>query len=127
MTKKTYIVDGTKFSTLAEAATEFTQVLGLTIPWNGNLDAFNDFLNGGFGTPGEGFILIWQYSETSKMRLGFEETLRWLDEAARKSRPSNASQIHDRIAAARRKQGQTLFETLVEIIRDHKDIHLQLK
>ena len=43
ITKKIYVVDGNKFATLVEAATEFTQALGLTMPWSGNLDAFNDF------------------------------------------------------------------------------------
>jgi RNAse (barnase) inhibitor barstar len=78
--KKVYAVDGSRFSTLDECAAEFTRALGLTMPWNGNLDAFNDFLRGGFGTPDEGFILIWQHSDLSRQRLGYGETLRWLEE-----------------------------------------------
>ena len=42
---KTYEIDGEHFSTL-EAFYE-----------GRNLDAFNDILRGGFGTPDEGFVL----------------------------------------------------------------------
>jgi hypothetical protein len=125
--KKIYIVDGTTFNTLAEAAIEFTRVLGLTMPWDGNLDTFNDFLRGGFGTPGEGFVLIWRHSDVSRKRLGHGETLLWLEETVRRCHPSNVSHIRDRIASARRGDGETLFDTLVEIIRNHRHIELRLE
>jgi hypothetical protein len=35
--KKVYVVDAGRFSTLVEAAAEFTRVFGFTMPWNGNL------------------------------------------------------------------------------------------
>src|SRR5438132_14027248 len=95
-TKKIYVVDGSNFSTLAEAAVEFTLVLGLTMPWNGNLDAFNDFLRGGFGTPDEGFILIWRQSNISRERLGYGETLRWLEERVHFCDPSNVAHFQER-------------------------------
>ena len=41
--KKDYVVDGARFATLDDAAAEFTRALGLTMPWQGNLDGFNDF------------------------------------------------------------------------------------
>ncbi|HEY7372734.1 MAG TPA: barstar family protein [Polyangia bacterium] len=40
--------------------------------WRGNLDAFNDILRGGFGTPDGGFVLVWQDHATSQHRLGLE-------------------------------------------------------
>ena len=126
-TKKVYVVDGSQFTTLAEAAAEFTRVLGITPPWNGNLDAFNDFLRGGFGTPAEGFILTWQHSEISRQRLGYNETLNWLEERVQVCHPSNVAHFHERIAAARRQEGETLFDTLVAIVRDHEDIELKLE
>jgi hypothetical protein len=126
-TKKLYVVDGTRFETLAEAADEFTRVLGLTMPWQGNLDAFNDFLRGGFGTPDDGFILVWRHSGISQERLGLGETLRWLEERVRHCHPSNVAHFQDRMAAARRGQGETLFDTIVEIIRGHDDIELRLE
>jgi hypothetical protein len=126
-TKKVYTVDGSRFSTLAECAAEFTRVLGLTVPWNGNLDAFNDFLRGGFGTPDEGFVLIWRLSDLSKQRLGYGETLRWLEARVHHCHPSNVAHFQERIAVARRQEGETLFDTLVAIVCDHKDIELRLE
>jgi hypothetical protein len=126
-TKKVYVVDGSRFSTLAECSAEFTRVLGLTMPWNGNLDAFNDFLRGGFGTPDEGFVLTWQHSDISRQRLGYGETLHWLEERVHDCHPSNVTRFQERIVAARRQAGETLFDTLVAIVRDHEDIELRLE
>lgn len=125
--KKVYIVDGSRFSTLSEAAVEFTRVLGLSESWNGNLDAFNDFLRGGFGTPEDGFILVWRHSEISRERLGHFETLLWLEERVHHCHPSNVAHIQERITAARQNEGETLFDTLVDIIRGHEDIELRLE
>jgi hypothetical protein len=126
-TKRVYVVDGCRFTTLVEAADEFTRVLGLTSPWHGNLDAFNDFLRGGFGTPDDGFILIWRQSGISRERLEFDETLRWLEDRIRHCHPSSVAHFQERIAAARRREGETLFDTLVEIFRDHDQIELRLE
>jgi hypothetical protein len=90
-TKKIYTVDGSRFSTLVECAAEFTRVLELTMPWNGNLDAFNDFLRGGFGTSDEGFVLIWQHSDLARQWLGHGETLRWLEERVHHCHPTNVA------------------------------------
>ena len=38
--------------------------------WGRNLDAFNDVLRGGFGTPEGGFTLRWKNHATSRRRLG---------------------------------------------------------
>jgi RNAse (barnase) inhibitor barstar len=70
MSKRTYLIDGERFSTLEEF---FDQISAHVIPgasWARNLDAFNDILRGGFGTPEEGFILEWRNSALSKTRLG---------------------------------------------------------
>ena len=120
-------MDGSQFSTLSECADEFTRVLGLTMPWGGHLDAFNDFLNGGFGTPDEGFVLVWLSSGLSRQRLGYSETLRWLEERVHHCPPSNVAHFQQRIIAAQRQEGETLFDSLVEIIRHHEDIELRLE
>lgn len=125
--KKAYRIDGRRFSTLAEGAAEFTRVFELTMPWNGNLDAFNDILRGGFGTPEAGFILVWQNSKISRECLGYGETLRWLESRVHDCHPSNIASIQNRITAARQRQGKTLFDTLIDIIREHDDIELRLE
>lgn len=126
-TKIVYVVDGTRFSTLVEAAAEFTAVLGLAMPWNGNLDAFNDFPRGGFGAPDGGFVLIWQNSDLSRQRLGYKETLHWLEERVQHCHASNIAHFQNWIAKAQRQEGETLFDVLVSIIRDHSDIELRLE
>src|ERR1035441_6835120 len=108
ITKKEYVVDGSRFTTLAETASEFTRVLGLAMPWNGNLDAFNDFLHGGFGTPDDGFILIWRHSDFSRQRLGYGETIHWLEERVQHCHPSNVAHFQERIVAAHQLEGETL-------------------
>jgi hypothetical protein len=125
--KREYAVDGGRFDTLDQAAEEFTRALGLTMPWHGNLDAFNDFLRGGFGTPDEGFVLIWRSSALSRERLGYGEIIKRFEERVRNCHPTNVPIMQERLASARRGEGQTLFDMLVEIIRYHKDIELRLE
>jgi len=122
-----YVIDGAAFTTLAEAAAEFTAALGLVSPWHGNLDAFHDILRGGFGTPSDVFVLIWRHSNLSSARLGYGETTKWIEERVRNCHPDNVPHMQKLLSAARRGEGQTLFEMLVEIIRDHDDIELRLE
>src|SRR5262245_39633780 len=55
-----------------------SQVLIPGAAWGRNLDAFNDILRGGFGTPEGGFVLQWINSALSRERLGYPETVRRL-------------------------------------------------
>ena len=55
------------------------------------------------------------------------ETIQWLEERVHNCHPSNVAQFQERIAAARRQEGETLFDTLVAIVRDHEDIELRLE
>jgi RNAse (barnase) inhibitor barstar len=82
--KPQFTIDGIEFSTLDEFAKLFSSRILRIHEWHGNLDAFNDILRGGFGTPEEGFVLIWKNHKASRRRLG-----------------------------------DKLFNTLVEIIRAH--------
>jgi RNAse (barnase) inhibitor barstar len=79
-----YEIDGTTFRDLDGFFGEISRVLIPGAEWGRNLDAFNDILRGGFGTPEHGFTLRWKNHALSRHRLG-----------------------------------SALFETLVEIIRDH--------
>ena len=127
MTKKVFIVDGSKFSTLTEATAILNDALGLDGAWNGNLDALNDILSGGFGTPDEGFVLVWRNSALSRDRLGHSETLRWLQRTVRECHQLNIPNVRQRIAAAEQGKGETLFDALVEIICGHEEIELRLE
>jgi RNAse (barnase) inhibitor barstar len=117
--KKIYEIDGSKFSTLEE----FYEVIsGVLIPganWGKNLDAFNDILRGGFGTPDEGFSIKWINSDISKERLGYAETVRQLEKRLKKCHASNREFVSKELAQAKEFKGSTVFDWIVEIIADH--------
>lgn len=73
MTRKTYVIDGTRFHDLDGFYDEISEQLLPETYWGRNLDAFNDILRGNFGPLDEcDFVLIWKNSEESKVRLGIE-------------------------------------------------------
>ncbi len=51
--------------------------------------------------------------------LGYTETLKFLERKLTRCHPTNVESTWGEIAAARRREGPTLFDILVEIIRDH--------
>ncbi len=59
-----FVFDGASFEGLDGFFAAIAATLGTT-GWGKNLDAFNDILRGGFGTPEGGFILRWTHSDTS--------------------------------------------------------------
>jgi len=63
--------------------------------------------------------LRWLNAERSKRQLGFEETVRYLERKIHTCHPQNVGYVTEDLAAARRGEGQTLFEILVEIIASH--------
>jgi RNAse (barnase) inhibitor barstar len=112
------IIDGSKFSDFDGFAREFTKLL-CHYTWGGNLDAFNDILKGGFGTPEGEWILRWFYSQDSRTALGHDATARRLEDLLKTCHPSNRSSIKAQLTMARQGQGPTLFDEIVDIIRDH--------
>ncbi len=121
-----YVVDGERFSTLAEAASEFTRALRLPKPWTGDLDVFDDLL-GDTGKPGEKNVLVWRNSESSRNKLDYEETVRWYERHLLTCDTSTLLSFEQRLAEAQQRQGPTVFDWLVEIIRDHRHIDLRLE
>ena len=67
--KPVLVIDGATFDDLRGLAAQFSTHLD-GHEWTGNLDAFNDILGGGFGTPEGGFALRWLNSALSAERLG---------------------------------------------------------
>jgi RNAse (barnase) inhibitor barstar len=65
-----YEIDGANFSTLEGFYDEFSRVVIPGVSWGHNLDAFDDVLYGGFGTPDDGFVLRWKNHDLSRQRLG---------------------------------------------------------
>jgi hypothetical protein len=112
------VIDGARFSDFEGFAREFSRLL-CNHTWRGNLDAFNDILRGRFGTPETGWVLRWLDSELSRAALGYEATIRRLEQLLITCHPSNRSHIEARISCAQRGEGPSLFDEVVEIIRNH--------
>lgn len=119
-------IDGAHFSSLEGFWDEVERVLIPGAAWGRNLDAFNDILRGGFGTPEGGFTLRWRNAARSRETLGHEETARWLEARLPKVHPTNRDDFRRRLKDARAGRGETLFETLVDLIRGHADVALEL-
>jgi RNAse (barnase) inhibitor barstar len=115
----TYEIDGHRFATLEQFFEEVSRVMIPGAKWGHNLDAFNDILGGGFGTPEEGFTLRWENHAVSKTNLGYPETVRQLELRLARCHPTNRPHVAQELARARAQQGPTVFDWLVEIIRDH--------
>ena len=124
MAKKVYEIDGRKVEDLPGFFREFGRQVIPGFRWGENLDALDDVLAGGFGTPDDGFVLVWRDSEISKKHLGHEAMARKIEERLTRYRSAAAE---DELAAARRGEGETIFDLLVDIIQGHPEVELVLK
>ena len=114
-----YEIDGAKFTTLEEFFDEIGRTLIPGAKWGRNLDAFNDMLRGGFGTPAGGFTIEWKNHELSKKRLSYAETIRQLELRLETCHPSNRENVLRELAAAKANRGPTVFDWLTGIIHRH--------
>jgi hypothetical protein len=112
------VIDGAAFGDFEGFQREFSALLE-HYAWHGNLDAFNDILRGGFGTPETTWVLRWGNSDLSRSALGYEATVERLETLVTTCHPSNIDRVRARIELARRREGPTLFDEIVEIIRVH--------
>jgi len=117
--KPTLEIDGTRFDTLEGFYDEVSRQLIPRSDWGRNLDAFNDILRGGFGTPEGGFVLVWRHHDSSRVSLGHAETARQLRLRLGRCHPSNIPFVRADLETALRGEGPTVFDWLVEIIRVH--------
>jgi hypothetical protein len=83
------------------------------------LDALDDVLQGGFGTPDEGFTIRWKNHTLSRERLGYPETVRQLKLRLEHCHAANRVLVSKDLEMAQVHQGQTVFDWVVTIIRDH--------
>lgn len=119
MQKTTYEIDGSDFATLEEFYEVISRVLIPDADWGHNLNAFNDILRGGFGTPRDGFVLKWTNSAMSRDRLGYPETVRQLEQMMAHCHPTNRASVGEDLKQARCRMGPTVFDWLIEIIQVH--------
>lgn len=129
MSRPVYVIDGNNFSSYEEFFHEITKVLvpGAIDRWIRNLDALNDYLYRGDDKPEGSFILVWKNSALSKTRLGYSETIRWLEGHLKICHPCNIPIIQERIALTGQNQGTTFFDEIIDVVREHEDIELRLE
>ncbi len=134
--KKEIIFDGNNFSNEEQFDHEYKRVLTKDVEWVKcgeyvNLDSFNDFLRGGFGVIeyDEPYKINWLNSEKSKIDLGYSEQVKHWENILISCHPTAVEYVKKKIDDAKNNIGQTLFDEIVEIIkdRDSKQIELVLK
>ncbi|MGW7098991.1 barstar family protein [Streptomyces sp. NPDC054838] len=117
----TYVLDGARIHGLQD----FWTVIGEAVSGPGgyfgrNLDALNDCLRGGFGTPDDGsFVFEWREHAVSRRALGHPETARYLEGVLTRCHPTNRERVAAELAQARAGRGPTLFDDLTEIFAGH--------
>ncbi len=125
--RRAYEIPGEQVRSLED----FYRVIGEVINGPGgyfgtNLDALADCLRGGFGTPDDGYILRWLRSDDSRLALGYTETARQLERRLERFDPTNRARVSIDLARARRHEGPTVFDWLIDIIGDTDDVILEL-
>ncbi|MEU3227308.1 barstar family protein [Streptomyces sp. NPDC006976] len=116
----TYVIEGSRVT----GPESFWTAIGEAVNGPGgyfgrNLDAFADCLSGGMGTPDDGdYVIEWRDHALSARALGHEETARYLDRLAGRAHESNRDRLREESAQAALGLGPTLFDRLVEIIRE---------
>ena len=116
--KRKYVIDGAKFDDFSGFIAEFNRMYVIKVGglWNGNLDAFNDYL--AWDTS---YVLKWRNSEKSRHDLGHKEMAIWLEGNLTTCHPLNQASVRQRLQKANRKEGQTMFGFIVEIILGNSD------
>lgn len=118
-------IDGSRVHDFASFIGEFNRVYSrFEVLWDGNPDAFNDYLV----WPDEQYTLVWKYSGPSRESLGYGEMVKWLEERVQNCHPLSVPHMRERLEAAVRGEGQTMFDLLVEIIQAQGDyVRLRLE
>jgi RNAse (barnase) inhibitor barstar len=130
MAIRTIVLDGREIFDLSSFYDEIESKLTRDLGWDmgRNLDAFNDVLRGGFGVYeyDEPVRLVWEYSEESRADLGWKETVEYLQFQLGNCHPDNVPLVKEDLEKADRKEGVTLFDIIVDIIREHGHVELVL-
>ena len=100
----------------------FVQQIGGT--WNGNLDAFNDYLS----WPEEDEYQIELLGAANcATRLGHAAQAEWLRVHIHSCHPSNVQDMQSRLTRAEAGDGETLFDVIREIIAQNPHVRLVLR
>jgi len=117
MAEGVFEIDGESFDDFDGFIREFNRafVAHVAGQWNGNLDAFHDYLS----WPPAPYIIRWRKSWKSRRDLGYEATIVWYLKHILDSTPPSKSTWWEPLEAARRHEGPTLFDWLLESIAEN--------
>lgn len=119
--KKMTVINGGHFSDLEGFYEEISQLFMKDEDWKiGTLDGFDDIL---YGVETD---ITWKHSQKSKEDLGFDLTKEFYENKIRQGKPFNVQLIQQKLEELIARNGQTLFEVLIEIIESHQKIELIL-
>jgi RNAse (barnase) inhibitor barstar len=114
--RPTYRLNGLRIHTLDDFWREIGEAVnGLDGYFAGNLDALYDALAGGMGQPEDGrCTFVWEDSASSRAALGYDETIRQLEDRLSRCHMSNRPAVAAELARARANTGPTVFEWLLD-------------
>lgn len=125
---KTLTIIGRNISDIPSFYAEINRVFMAEEDWRlaDSLDALNDLLYGGYGaiTGREQVRIIWLDVAASRAALGIEATRAFLARKLQRPADFNVDTINRQLNALDQGTGQTYFEIVTEIIRDHRNINL---
>jgi hypothetical protein len=125
MNQRIFEINGNNFDDFSSFIVEFNRCFVSHVggKWQGNLDAFNDYLS----WMDQRCTIRWLNSSKSEKDLGYESMVSWLSRNLETCHPSNRLTVQARLEDAINGHGPTLFEWIVQIIRDTDDyVDLQL-
>lgn len=117
--RRTLVIDGANFSTMDGLFREFNRLfdVGPDDVVRG-LDGLNDLLGGGIGNAPAGarFHIRWLHAEKSREDLGYGATVMYYEKLLRRCHPNNRPRMEEMLAAARKGEGETLFDKVTALI-----------
>lgn len=131
MSKKEIIIEGSRFNDVEGFYTEVDKVFTKDLSWKTghNLDAFNDLLLGGFGVYeyGEPITIIWENANKSKEDLGYNATVIHYESMLMKCHQTNIDNVKVLLESAKQEKGDTIFDIIIQIIKEHDEIEIMLR
>jgi|TARA_B110000116_G_scaffold265676_1_gene275211 RNAse (barnase) inhibitor barstar len=127
---RTIEINGNNFSNLSEFYDEVESKMTSGLNWKigRNLNAFDDVLSGGFGVHDvdEKYQLNWKNVEKSKSELGWTQTIEFIENKLKTCHPTNIEFVKKDLEDAKNGTGETLWELIIGIIKEHNQIELKL-